>query len=69
MTAPVEIRAGHRTRTRTEIDRDVLSACRRLGELAMVAEIGLCAPDHAEISATCEGLRCALIEHRAGGHE
>ncbi|HET7269389.1 MAG TPA: hypothetical protein VF271_03000 [Rhodanobacteraceae bacterium] len=58
---------AHRVRTRTEIDRDVLAACRRLGELAMKAELAMQPPDRDAIGPVAEGLRRLLIEGRAQG--
>lgn len=62
MNTPVETR----TRTRSEIDRDLIAACARLGELAMVARIGMQPPDREAIGNIAGGLRRLLIEGRAG---
>lgn len=51
-----------RTRTSTEITRDMLAACRRLGEIAMVSELGRVPPDRGEIRMIAEGLRRLLVE-------
>ncbi len=53
-----------RQRTRTEIDRDVIAACRRLGEIALAAELSLIAPNHAEVACIAEGLRRTLAERQ-----
>ncbi len=54
-----------RIRTRTEITRDLIIACRRLGEIGLAAELGRAAPDLAEVSRTTEGLQRLLVECRA----
>lgn len=60
---PAEIAARTmRTRTGVEIDRDMLAACRRLGEIAMVSELGRVPPDRGEIRMIAEGLRRLLVE-------
>jgi hypothetical protein len=56
-------------RTRTEIVRDVLAACRRLGELGLAAELAMRTPDITALETTAAGLQRMLVEYRAaGGH-
>ena len=64
-----EAAAGHRRRTRTEVVRDVVRACRRLGDIATVAELGLREPSAAEVDNIAAGLHRALIELRAADAE
>ena len=54
-----------RQRTRTEIDRDIIAACRRLGAIALAAELSLQPPNHAEVACIAEGLRRTLAEREA----
>lgn len=57
--------AALRQRTRTEIDRDLIAACRRLGAIALAAELGLTAPTRADVARIAEGLRRTLAEREA----
>ncbi len=52
-----------RYRTRAEIIRDVLTACRRLGEIALAADLELRQPNLAEVGRNAEGLRRVLAEY------
>ena len=55
-----------RYRTRAEIIRDVLAACRRLGEIALAADLELRQPNLAEVVRNAEGLRRVLAEYAEG---
>jgi hypothetical protein len=54
-------------RPRTEVVRDVLAACRRLGELGLFAELAMSEPDISALETTSAGLQRALAEYRATG--
>lgn len=56
--------SGYRIRTRIEVVRDILAACRRMGELGLAAELGMREPDATTLDTTLVGLRHLLTELR-----
>ena len=55
-----------RYRTRAEIIRDVLTACRRLGEIALAADLEMRQPNLPEVGRNAEGLRRVLADYAEG---
>lgn len=49
----------------TRIDHDLLSVCRRIGEIGLQSELGMREPDIDALSWACEGLAAVLRERRA----
>lgn len=49
----------------TRIDHDLLSVCRRVGEIGLQSEMGMQPPDIDALSRACEGLGAVLRERRA----
>ncbi|MGA0587259.1 hypothetical protein ACO2Q2_09050 [Dyella sp. KRB-257] len=48
----------------SNIARDIIEACRRLGDLGAAVQYGAIRPDSGEIVTTVEGLQRVLVEYR-----